>query len=80
LHAKYPATIVKAYKADVANADEIEAVTKQVFDDFAKLDVVVVNAGVYTDTKALEMKPQEAQYITGVNYFGALYTAQAAAR
>jgi sorbose reductase len=80
LHAKYPATTAKAYKADVAEPGEIEAVTKQVFDDFERLDVVVVNAGVYTDTKALEMKPEEAQHITGVNYFGALYTAQAAAK
>jgi NAD(P)-dependent dehydrogenase (short-subunit alcohol dehydrogenase family) len=80
LQAKYPATKAKAYKANVAEAAEIEAATAQVFDDFGRLDVVVVNAGVYTDTKALEMKPQEAQNITGVNYFGALYTAQAAAR
>jgi sorbose reductase len=63
----------------VSNSEEIDAVTKQVFEEFGRLDVVVVNAGVYTDTPALEMKPEEAQYINGVNHLGALYTAQSAA-
>lgn len=77
---KYPGTKVRAYKANVANAKEIEDVTKKVFADFGRLDIVVANAGVYTETPALEMLPEEAQYVTGVNYFGPLYTAQAAAR
>lgn len=76
----YPGTTAKAYKADVSNSGEIGTVTKEVFDEFGRLDVVVVNAGVYTDTPALDMKPEEAQYINGVNHLGALYTAQAAAR
>lgn len=77
---KYPRTKVRAYKANVANAKEIEDVTKKVFEDFGRLDIVVANAGVYTETPALEMSPEEAQHVTGVNYFGPLYTAQAAAR
>jgi sorbose reductase len=77
---KYPKTKVRIYSANVANAHEIEDVIKKAFGDFGRLDVVVANAGVYTETPALEMKPDEAQYVTGVNYFGPLYTAQAAAR
>lgn len=77
---QYPRTKVRAYKADVANAKEIEDVTKRVFADFGRLDIVVANAGVYTETPALDMLPEEAQFVTGVNYFGPLYTAQAAAR
>lgn len=68
------------YQADVSKAQEIEDVTRRVFADFGRLDVVVANAGVYTETPALDMKPEEAQFVTGVNYFGPLYTAQAAAR
>ncbi|RPB16669.1 NAD(P)-binding protein [Morchella conica CCBAS932] len=80
IHAKYPHTEVRVYQADVSKAQEIEDVTRRVFADFGRLDVVVANAGVYTETPALDMKPEEAQFVTGVNYFGPLYTAQAAAR
>ncbi|KAF8249062.1 NAD(P)-binding protein [Wilcoxina mikolae CBS 423.85] len=80
IQAAYPTTTAKAYKADVSSSEEIDAVTKQVFEEFGRLDIVVVNAGVYTDTPALDMKPEEAQYINGVNHLGALYTAQAGAR
>jgi len=80
LREAFPNVRVQVYSADVAKSDEIEAVTAQVFQDFGHLDVVVVNAGVYSDTKALDMKPDEAEFVTGVNYLGALYTAQAGAR
>jgi len=77
---KHPKTIVRIYRANVAIAKDIEDATRQVFSDFGRLDVVVANAGVYTETPALEMSSEEAQHVTGVNYFGPLYTAQAAAR
>lgn len=54
--------------------------TKEVFAKFGGLDVVVVNAGVYSDDLALEMTPEHAVHINAVNHLGALYTAQSAAR
>lgn len=80
IHKKYPQTTIQVLRADVGQASEIEAATQKVFEQFGRLDVVVANAGVYTDTPALEMTPEEAQQITNVNYFGVLYTAQSAAR
>ena len=80
IHKKYPQTTIPVLRADVGQASEIEAATQKVFEQFGRLDVVVANAGVYTDTPALEMTPDEAQQITNVNYFGVLYTAQCAAR
>ncbi|CAZ80695.1 unnamed protein product [Tuber melanosporum] len=77
---KHPKTIVRTYRANVAVSKDIEEATKQAFSDFGRLDVVVANAGVYTETPTLEMSSEEAEYVTGVNYFGPLYTAQAAAR
>ncbi|CCX08804.1 Similar to Probable NADP-dependent mannitol dehydrogenase; acc. no. P0C0Y5 [Pyronema omphalodes CBS 100304] len=76
----YPACSVEAFKADVSKTEEIEAVTKEVFAKFGGLDVVVVNAGVYSDDLALEMTPEHAVHINAVNHLGALYTAQSAAR
>jgi sorbose reductase len=80
LRTLYPSTVIVLYRADVSLASEIEEVVQKVVKEFARLDVVVANAGVYTDTPALDMTPEEAQQITNVNYFGVLYTAQSAAR
>lgn len=68
------------YACDVSDPVAIETTTNRVAAEFGRLDVVVVNAGLYSDAKALDMAPEEAQKVTAVNYFGALYTAQAAAR
>ncbi|KAL7273060.1 hypothetical protein RUND412_004108 [Rhizina undulata] len=80
LEKQYPWTKVRVYQADVSKPQEIEDATKKAFEDFGRLDVVVANAGVYTDTPVLDMSSKEAEFVTGVNYFGPLYTAQAAAR
>lgn len=71
---------MRTYCADVSNASAIEAATRAAYKDFGRLDVVVANAGRYTDTPALEMGEEEARFVTGANYFGPLFTAQAAAR
>lgn len=68
------------YQADVSVAAEIDAAVERAVEELGGLDVVVVNAGVYDDALALEVTPEVAQSIAGVNYLGALYTAQAGAR
>jgi sorbose reductase len=80
LRTSWPATRVAVHACDVSDPVAIEATTNRVAAAFGRLDVVVVNAGLYSDARALDMSPEEAQKVTAVNYFGALYTAQAAAR
>jgi len=80
LRASWPATEVAVYACDVSDPVAVETTTNRVASEFGRLDVVVANAGLYSDAKALDMAPEEAQAVTAVNYFGALYTAQAAAR
>ncbi|KAI5780124.1 hypothetical protein EDC01DRAFT_287255 [Geopyxis carbonaria] len=76
----YPAADIRAYAVDITDAADVDAATRTIAWTFAGLDICVVNAGIYSDAPALDMAPAEARAVTDVNYFGALWTAQSAAR
>ncbi|CDM37701.1 Short-chain dehydrogenase/reductase SDR [Penicillium roqueforti FM164] len=69
-----------AYKANVAVQSEIEAVVQQVAKDFGKLDIMVVNSGIASNTAAEDYTPDQWHEIMKVNLDGAFYSAQAAGR
>ena len=69
-----------AYKADVTNQAEIEAVVQQVVKDFGKLDIMVANSGIATCVPAEDYTTSQWSDIMKVNLDGAFYSAQAAAR
>ncbi|PLB44508.1 NAD(P)-binding protein [Aspergillus steynii IBT 23096] len=71
---------VRAYQANVANQDSIDAATRKIVTDFGKLDIAVVNSGVASCVAAEEYTPQQWKQIMDVNLDGAFYTAQAAAK
>jgi sorbose reductase len=72
--------IARAYKANVANKEDIEATVQQIKKDFGQLDVIVVNSGVATAVAAEDYTTEQWRQIMDVNLDGAFYTAQAAAK
>ncbi|KAK8085878.1 hypothetical protein PG997_007149 [Apiospora hydei] len=73
---------VKAYKCDVKSPDEVRAAVEQVTRDLGggRLDICVANAGIAAHIPALEYGEGAWREMLDVNFHGAFWTAQAAAR
>ncbi|KAL1862275.1 hypothetical protein Plec18170_001100 [Paecilomyces lecythidis] len=72
--------LAAAYRADVTNQAEIEAVVQNVVRDFGKLDIMVANSGIASCIAAEDYTTEQWSDIMKVNLDGAFYSAQAAAR
>ncbi|GES60443.1 oxidoreductase, short-chain dehydrogenase/reductase family [Aspergillus terreus] len=72
--------IARAYQANVANQESIDAAVQQIVKDFGKLDIMVVNSGIASCVAAEEYTPEQWKQIMDVNLDGAFYSAQAAAK
>lgn len=70
----------RAYQANVANQQDIEAAIDKIVQDFGRLDIVVVNSGVTSNVPAENYTVEQWRKIMDINLDGAFYTAQAAAR
>lgn len=71
---------VKAYKCDVKSKASVDETVAQVAADFGRLDICVANAGISGHVPALEYGEAETRELMDVNFNGAFWTAQAAAR
>ncbi|KAK5709344.1 hypothetical protein LTR17_019857 [Elasticomyces elasticus] len=73
---------VQAYQSDVTSRSMIRDTLEQIAVEFGhgKLDIVVANAGVCANVKALDYTEESWSFINGVNYDGAMWTAQATGR
>ncbi|KAK7932041.1 hypothetical protein PG985_002753 [Apiospora marii] len=74
--------LVKAYKCDVKSPDDVRAVVEKVARELggSQLDICVANAGIAAHIPALEYGEREWREMLDVNFHGAFWTAQAAAR
>lgn len=70
----------EARPLDVSSAPDVESFVKRVAADYGQLDVMVNNAAVIADTSALDVTEQELDRIHAVNFKGAVFGSQAAAR
>lgn len=59
-----------AIQANVADADEVKAMIKEVVSQFGSLDVLVNNAGITRDNLLMRMKEQEWDYVIDTNLKG----------
>lgn len=59
-----------AIQANVADADEVKAMTKEVVSQFGSLDVLVNNAGITRDNLLMRMKEQEWDDVIDTNLKG----------
>ncbi|KAK7992593.1 hypothetical protein PG988_001387 [Apiospora saccharicola] len=73
---------VRAYKCDVKTPDAVRATVEQVARELGggRLDICVANAGIAAHIAALEYGEREWREMMDVNFHGAFWTAQAAAR
>lgn len=71
---------VLARKADVSNAEAVEAFFAEVLETFGKIDILVNNAGVTRDGLAMRMKEEDFDRVLSTNLKGAFLCCKAAAR
>ncbi len=58
------------YQANVANYEEVEAMTKQVIKDFGHLDIIINNAGITSDNLMMRMDQDSFDSVIDVNLKG----------
>ena len=59
-----------AVQGDVSNSEDCENITKQVINEFGKIDVLVNNAGITKDMLLLRMKEEDFKQVIDVNLIG----------
>jgi NAD(P)-dependent dehydrogenase (short-subunit alcohol dehydrogenase family) len=71
---------VQAYTEDIAKKVGVQAVVKQVEDDFGRIDILVNHAAVEPHTPLLEMDEWDWHRVLDVNLTGAFLTMQSVGR
>ncbi len=69
-----------AIQADVAKADQIDALVATVMDKWGRIDVLVNNAGITRDTLLLRMKPEDWQAVIDTNLTGVFLCTRAVSK
>lgn len=59
-----------AVKGDVSNFEDCERFTKEIINEFGKIDVLVNNAGITKDTLLMRMKKEEFENVIDINLVG----------
>jgi len=67
-------------QADVTKPDDIEACFNKILDKFAKIDILINNAGITKDALLLKMSPEDWDAVMAVNLKGAFNCIKAAAK
>jgi 3-oxoacyl-(acyl-carrier-protein) reductase len=70
----------RAYKADVASPEDMQAVVKQVLNDLGHIAILVNNAGINRDKSFLKMTKEMWQEVIHVDLDGVFYTTQLVAQ
>ena len=79
INAAHPGA-AKAYAVDVANAEAVLAMGKQIVADFGTVDILVNNAGVTRDGLALRMSDEDWDVVLDTNLKGAFNMLKAVQR
>ena len=58
------------YQANVANYEEVEAMTKQIIKDFGHLEIIINNAGITSDNLMMRMDQDSFDSVIDVNLKG----------
>ncbi|TFE02726.1 3-oxoacyl-[acyl-carrier-protein] reductase [Jeotgalibacillus salarius] len=67
-------------RADVSNADDVQAMLKETIGEFGSIDILVNNAGITKDNLLMRMKEEEWDQVMDINLKGVFLTTKAAAR
>ncbi|MEK4020798.1 MULTISPECIES: 3-oxoacyl-[acyl-carrier-protein] reductase [Bacillus] len=69
-----------AVKADVSNAEDVQALMKQAVDTFGSIDILVNNAGITKDNLLMRMKENEWDDVININLKGVFNCTKAVTR
>ncbi|KJD52042.1 3-oxoacyl-ACP reductase, partial [Bacillus amyloliquefaciens] len=69
-----------AFKADVSNVDEVQAMMKEAVGRFGTLDILVNNAGITKDNLFMRMKEDEWDDVININLKGVFNCSKAVTR
>jgi 3-oxoacyl-[acyl-carrier protein] reductase len=69
-----------AFKANVGNSDEVDALIAATMDKFGRIDVLVNNAGITRDTLLLRMKLEDWQAVIDLNLTGVFLCTRAVSK
>ncbi|GAF66108.1 putative dehydrogenase [Bacillus sp. TS-2] len=69
-----------SYQANVADADEVQAMIKETINRFGKIDILVNNAGITRDNLIMRMKEDEWDAVINTNLKGVFNCAKAVTR
>jgi 3-oxoacyl-[acyl-carrier protein] reductase len=69
-----------ALQADVAQAEQVEALFKAVLDQWGRVDILVNNAGITRDTLLMRMKTEEWQAVIDLNLTGVFLCTRAVSK
>ncbi|MDM5297901.1 3-oxoacyl-[acyl-carrier-protein] reductase [Bacillus pumilus] len=69
-----------AVKADVSNAEEVQALMKEAIDTFGSIDILVNNAGITKDNLLMRMKEHEWDDVININLKGVFHCTKAVTR
>lgn len=76
INAEFPGA-AKAYAVDVADYESVQAIGKQVVEDFGNVHILVNNAGVTRDGLLMRMKDDDWSVVLDTNLKGAFNTVKA---
>ncbi|MDZ5711687.1 3-oxoacyl-[acyl-carrier-protein] reductase [Jeotgalibacillus haloalkalitolerans] len=68
------------FKADVSNADDVQAMLKETVSTFGSIDILVNNAGITKDNLLMRMKEEDWDQVMDINLKSVFLTTKAAAR
>lgn len=69
-----------AYKANVACANEVEAMFSDVMNQFGRIDILVNNAGITRDNLIMKMSEEEFTSVINTNLVGAFHCCKQASK
>lgn len=68
----------KFFSADVTNKEETEKLYEYCVEEFGSLDVAILNAGYFPETRIKDMKEEDWDNVVGINLKGVFLNTQAA--
>ena len=71
---------LKAYKLDVSNEEEVNAIFKEIISTFDTIDILINNAGITSDNLLMTMKTQQWTDVINTNLNGCYYCCKAISR
>jgi 3-oxoacyl-[acyl-carrier protein] reductase len=68
------------YAFDVSDEKQVDEAVKKIVDHHKKIDILINNAGVTSDNLLIRVKPEDWDWVVGINLKGAVFCTRAVTR